>query len=72
MESLKFEISAATKNQLLRVKEVLSETNNISEWQIAPYIDGYLVSIKGINIVCTNILQSISSAGVSAERLYEE
>lgn len=72
MDSLKFEISTATQQQLQRVQEVLNDVSSIYEWQIAPYVDGYLVSLKGINMQIANILTCISALGLDAERLYEE
>ncbi len=72
MESLKFEISTATQQQLQRVKEVLNEVNSINEWKIAPYVNGYLVSLRGVNMQIVNILSCISALGLDAECLYEE
>ncbi|MEI5985352.1 MULTISPECIES: hypothetical protein [Sphingobacterium] len=72
MDNLKFEISTISQNQLSKVKEVLNDLVDIKDWQIAPYIDGYLVSVRGINLRCYAILQSLLSIGVNAEKLYEE
>lgn len=72
MESLKFEIGKVSLHQLNKVKDTLNEIANINDWQIAPYINGYLLSVKGINIVSYSILQSILALGINAEQLYEE
>lgn len=72
MESLKFEIGKVSLHQLNKVKDTLNEIGNINDWQIAPYINGYLLSVKGINIVSYSILQSILALGINAEQLYEE
>lgn len=72
MESLKFEIGQVTLHQLSKVKDALNEISNINDWQIAPYVNGYLLSVKGINIVSYSILKSITALGINAEQLYEE
>ena len=72
MESLKFEIGKVTLHQLSKVKDALNEISNINDWQIAPCVNGYLLSVKGINIVSYSILQSITALGINAEQLYEE
>ena len=72
MESLKFEIGKVSLHQLNSVKDALNEITNINDWQIAPYVDGYLLSVKGINLVSYSILKSITALGINAEQLYEE
>jgi len=72
MESLKFEIGKVTLHQLNSVKDAMNEIANVNDWQIAPYVNGYLLSVKGINIVSYSILQSITALGINAEQLYEE
>lgn len=72
MENLKFEISSATLNQLAQVKDVLEGQHNINEWQIAPYINGYLLSIRGVNVPGFRLLQALLAMGIRAEQLYEE
>jgi len=72
MESLKFEISKVNVHQLNHVKDALNEIANIKDWEIAPYINGYILSVSGINIPSYSILQSIVALGINAEQLYEE
>jgi len=72
MESLKIEIMTATQSQLAQVKNVMEGYHNVNEWQIAPYIDGYLLSIRGINVLGASLIQQLVDMGISAERLYEE
>ncbi|MFD1165949.1 hypothetical protein ACFQ2C_10065 [Sphingobacterium daejeonense] len=72
MESLKFEIGKVTLHQLNRVKDAMNDIANINDWQIAPYINGYLLSVEGINIASYSIISSITELGINAEQLYEE
>lgn len=72
MESLKFEIEKVSLQQMNQVKDTLNDITNINGWEISPYVNGYLLSVEGINIVSYSIIKSIAALGINAELLFEE
>ncbi|SEK40156.1 hypothetical protein [Parapedobacter koreensis] len=72
METLKFETAVGASSQLAELSHIMDSIPNIIDWCIDRFTNYVLLSVKGINIRATDIINTLDGHGIHATQLYEE